>query len=138
MFFNRIRTKWKVLSAAPPAVDVDDNEILVVASPSSFFLSMAGRAPLREGYWVSTEFFVVVVVVVVVVACAVFICSLRGLLSTPVLCSNNEAINFFVSSFIVVFYLVLLNFTGFLLGFTGFYWVLLGFTGFYWVSMGFT
>ena len=96
---------------------------------------MAGRAPLREGYWVSTEFFVVVVVVVVVVvACAVFICSLRGLLSTPVLCSNNEAINFFVSSFIVVFYLVLLNFTGFLLGF---YWVLLGFTGFYWVLLGF-
>ena len=100
---------------------------------------MAGRAPLREGYWVSTEFFVVVVVVVVVVvACAVFICSLRGLLSTPVLCSNNEAINFFVSSFIVVFYLVLLNFTGFLLGFTGFYWVLLGFTGFPWVLLDIT
>ena len=29
-------------------------------------------------------------------------------------------------------------FTGFLLGFTGFYWVLKGFIGFYWVPMGFT
>ena len=27
---------------------------------------------------------------------------------------------------------------GYLLGFTGFYWVLLGFTGFYWVLLGFT
>ena len=27
---------------------------------------------------------------------------------------------------------------GFLLGFTGFYWVLLGFTEFYWVLLGFT
>ena len=29
-------------------------------------------------------------------------------------------------------------FTGFLLGFTGFYWVVLGCTGFYWVLLGFT
>ena len=37
-----------------------------------------------------------------------------------------------------MFYWVLLGFTGFLLGFTRFYWVLLGFTGFYWVLLGFT
>ncbi len=41
----------------------------------------------------------------------------------------------------ILFYWVLLCFTGFywvLLGFTGFYLVLLGITGFYWVLLGFT
>ena len=33
-------------------------------------------------------------------------------------------------------YRVLPGFTGFFLGFTGFYWVLPGFTGFYWVLLG--
>ena len=41
----------------------------------------------------------------------------------------------------ILFYWVLLGFTGFylvLLGFNEFYWVLLGFTGFYWVLPSFT
>ena len=39
---------------------------------------------------------------------------------------------------LLVFYWVLLGFTGFYWVFTRFYWVLLGFTGFYWVLLGFT